>query len=107
MTATIAKTSSPLEPPCVALCANCWIARRREPSPATLVHVPNAPIVSGTCHDCGGGWCECRGRLPCELCPRKNSPVIVLSLRLYTLVVPPPPDTVPSPLDSMPPSSRR
>jgi hypothetical protein len=55
-------------------------------------------VVSGCCHDCGAGYCLCRGQLACERCPRKNARVIVQSLTLYQLAVPPAPSTHPKPL---------
>lgn len=83
--------------PRVALCAHC--ARQREADPCGVELAPShLGVVSGYCHDCGGGWCECRGHLPCDYCPRRNSPVVLSGLKLYAVVIPPPPPTMPSPL---------
>ncbi len=80
---------------CVALCRHC--ARQRDAGGCELEGLAVA-VVSGCCHDCGGGFCLCRGSFPCELCPRRNAPVILEALAVFALVVPPPPSTLPSPL---------
>ncbi len=85
----------------IALCAHCYQQRTAAPSRVTLEAVPLG-IVSGYCHDCNAGWCECRGVLEGDrdhvYCPRKNSHVVLLtSLILYAIHVPAPPPTVPRP----------
>lgn len=82
---------------CVVLCAHCADQRQADPSAAALEAL-RAPVVSGCCHDCGGGFCMCRGSLPCELCPRRNSPVLVQGLTFFRLLVPPAAETVPAAL---------
>ena len=77
------------------LCSHCERQRSASINGPELVALGLA-VVSGCCHDCGAGYCMCRGTLPCELCPRKNSPVIVEGLTLYRLDVPPPASTRPA-----------
>jgi hypothetical protein len=72
---------------CVALCTHCAKQRDADPSSPELVAAP-AAVLSGVCHDCGGGFCLCRGILECDRCPRRNA------LRL-----PPPPSTIPRPFE--------
>ena len=78
-----------------ALCPYCEKQRSASLSGPELVPL-GLVIVSGCCHDCGGGYCLCRGQLPCELCPRRNSPVVLSSLALFRLDCPPPPSTRPA-----------
>lgn len=81
----------------VALCRHCAQQRESDPSAPELVAAP-AAILSGVCHDCGGGFCLCRGVLDCSRCPRRNAPVILQSLTCYALRLPSPPSTIPRPL---------
>jgi len=89
----------------VALCEHC--ARQRAASvtsggpelePLAVGRSQYPFVVSGCCHDCGAGYCLCRGQGACERCPRKNSRVIVQALTLYRMVIPRAPSTVPAPL---------
>ena len=101
MTSTVIRIEGPTDVPMrVALCFMCYVQAKRDG--LELVDAasldPREAIISGHCHGCGGGWCECRGRLPCAPCPRKNSPVILIGLKLYRVVVPPPPETMPAAL---------
>ncbi len=79
----------------MVLCQHCERQRSAELNGPELVALGLA-VVSGCCHDCGAGYCMCLGALPCELCPRRNSPVIVQGLTLYKMLVPVPPSTQPS-----------
>lgn len=79
----------------VVLCQHCERQRSAELGGPELVALGMA-VVSGCCHDCGAGFCLCRGSLRCELCPRKNSPVIVDGLTLYRIEAPPPVSTRPA-----------
>ncbi len=81
----------------VALCAHCSQQRRSDPGSAELEEVATC-VISGCCHDCGGGYCLCGGYLACERCPRKNARVILEKLTVWRLVVPEPPSTQPAPL---------
>ncbi len=84
----------------VALCFMCCVEARR--AGTVLIDAasldPREVVISGVCHGCGGGWCECKGQIPHHNCPRKNSPVVLMGLRLYRVSVPPPPATEPRPL---------
>ena len=82
---------------CVALCAHC-AAQRHASEGAELADVGSIwgpVVVSGVCHDCGGGFCLCRGQLGCGRCPLMNAPCVVQGLALYRRIVPPPPSTRP------------
>lgn len=81
----------------VALCKHCSAQRRADPCGVELEAVA-VGVISGCCHDCGGGFCLCRGHLACDYCPRKNATVIVDELIPWRVVVPPPPSTIPAPL---------
>lgn len=63
------------------LCPECHAARDASGALAPLGMI----VVSGCCHDCGGGYCLCRGALSCDLCPRRNSPTVIQSLTLYRI----------------------
>lgn len=79
----------------VALCPHCVEQRMSDPRAPELERL-DVGVISGTCHDCGGGFCLCRGALSrCDVCPRKNSPVVVQRLTAYTFKVPEPAPTVP------------
>lgn len=83
----------------VALCEHC--ARQRAASATfggpELEPLAVVAVVSGCCHDCGAGYCLCRGQLACERCPRKNARVVVQALAIYRMVIPRAPSTVPAP----------
>ena len=109
MMPTLAHFSVPM-PLCVALCDHC-AKQRQATSPIggpDLVLLRSVSwdgragvevqptVLSGFCHDCGGGWCLCNGRLPCDNCPRRNSPVVLGGLSVYAISVPPAPPTLPT-----------
>lgn len=84
----------------VALCAHCAEQRMSDLGGPELEKL-DAGVVSGVCHDCGGGFCMCRGALSrCDICPRKNAPVVVSKLTAYAFRIPPAAPTVPSVLGS-------
>ncbi len=81
----------------VALCASCYRDMIEDPDAPELEPV-SLGVVCGYCHNCGAGWCECRGMIRCDYCPRRNSPVILMTcLVLYRIVGPPAPITTPRP----------
>jgi len=81
----------------VALCRHCSAQRVADPCGVELAPLVVA-VISGCCHDCGAGFCLCRGQLACGRCPRKNARVIVDELLAWQILVPAAPETVPSPL---------
>jgi hypothetical protein len=80
---------------CAALCEHCAEQRQANPGAIALERLPLL-VLSGCCHDCGGGFCLCRGHLACERCPRKNARVILEALSAWRVVVPAPPPTQPN-----------
>ncbi len=79
----------------VALCPHCVEQRLSDPRSPELVAI-EVGVISGACHDCGGGFCLCRGALSrCDVCPRKNAPVVVSRLTAFMFKVPPERETVP------------
>jgi len=83
----------------IALCSFCADQHRADPNAIAIEPIPVC-VHAGHCHDCGAGWCECRGAFPCNYCPRRNSPVVLLSpLVLYRLLSPRAPSTMPGPVE--------
>lgn len=82
----------------VALCARCSEQHRGDPN-GIAIEALAVCVHAGYCHNCGAGWCECRGTFPCDYCPRRNSHVILSQpLTLFRIVVPRAPSTIPRPL---------
>jgi hypothetical protein len=82
----------------VALCSHCAEQHRANPCASAIEPIP-VVVHAGHCHECHAGWCECRGSLPCNYCPRRNSHVILTApLVLYRIVAPRAPSTIPRPL---------
>lgn len=79
----------------VALCSHCARERAADLDGPELERL-SVGVVSGVCHDCGGGFCLCRGVLSrCDICPRKNARVVLSSLTAYAFRVPPAAPTKP------------
>ncbi len=82
----------------IALCSHCAEQHRANPHTLPLEALPVC-VHAGYCHDCGAGWCECRGTFPCNYCPRRNSHLILSqALTLFRIAVPRAPSTIPRPL---------
>lgn len=77
----------------VVLCSRC--VKRREGGAGPALFLLSLGVTSGCCHDCGGGFCMCRGALECDLCPRRNTPVVVDGLSCFRFTIPPAAPTLP------------